>query len=282
MATQQTTTPFQRKLKQAVTDGQLGSSLGIYEPASMARGTFILGIIILLLGSIFVAGWFSLIFTPDAGAPLEGILAIGIIVAWPIFILGLYVTYTGLKGIRQTIYLYQRGLIVGRWNRLAVYPWTQVKGIRQRITSVYRAKPGEFKLRPEDNEYAGTKYVYFVECADGKTLKLDAMVQNIRLLGEMITSRFNTFFLPLALASLTAGETVSFGPWSLDLQGIHGEQGILPWSAVSRNRIHIQRGDIAIFTGKGRHWATYPIHRILNIFVFLDLVDSMSKTQNKT
>lgn len=277
MAVQQPSTSLQKKLQQAATAGQLGSLLESYGASGTARLMLVLGIILLLIlvGSIVsvVQSTAGQTIIPDDTSSIGEILIDG---AFLLLFLActLLLVYLGLRSTWQKVYLFQHGFIVIRWGRLSVYPWTQIQTIRQRITRVYRQSTFG------GNKYMGTRYIYTIQRADGKTLKLDGVVQDIAELGEAITRRFNAFFFPTALASLTTGATVTFGPWSIDLQGIRSAKGMLPWSAVGDYSIIM--GRIHIFTNKRALWASHPVQRIPNVFVFIALVDYMRKTQNKT
>lgn len=270
MTTQRASTSLPPKLQQAATAGQLGSLLRSYNASGVVFIHLGLGIILLIPAIVLVTLWLTAISSP-IDRPPTGDLFFTTLFLLVFLASSLFLAYWGLRGAGQKVYLFQHGIIVIRWGRLSVYPWTQIQAIRQRITRIYRMSTfGQDK-------YAGTRYGYSIQGVDDKMLRLDGSVQNIQELGETITLRFSEVFFPTALASLTAGALVPFGPWSITRQGITGKKGVLPWSEV--HSYFITTGRISILTKKG-FWDSKSLRRIPNVFVFMALVD-MLKVQNR-
>jgi len=271
MATQQTSTFLQPKLQQAATTGQLGSLLKSYNASviEVCKGLG-LSIVPLIFGIVFAA---PVLITLFAASDISvGVLLLSSVIAFFLLAGGLYVAYGALKGAGQKVYLFQHGFIVIRWGQVSVYPWARIQAIRQHITRHYKKSIlGE--------KYKGTTYDYTIQRADGKMLGLDNYVRNIEELGETITLRFSEFFFPTAMASLKAGATLTFGSWSINLQGINNKKGLLPWSEV-RN-YQIVGGRIHIVRKKGGYWDSSAVRSLPNVFVFTALLDYILKAQNK-
>ena len=202
-----------------------------------------------------------------------GVLLLSGVIAFLLLAGGLYVAYGALRGAGQRIYLFQHGFIVIRWGRVSVYPWAQIQAIRQHITRHY-------KKTIFGEKYKGTTYEYTIQRADGKTLELDNYVRNIEELGEAITLRLSEFLFPTAMASLKAGATLTFGSWSINLQGIRNKKGLLPWQEVQNYQI--VGGRIHILRKKGGgYWDSNYVRYLPNVFVFTALLDHLLKDGSK-
>jgi hypothetical protein len=81
--------------------------------------------------------------------------------------------------------------------------------------------------------------------------------------------------LPQVVAAYNAGQTITFGPLSVNRQGLTNILGkLLPWSEITG--IDTQSGYIAVRqAGKWLKWSNQPVARIPNAFVFLALVKSL-------
>lgn len=269
MATQQASTFLQPKLQQAAAAGQLGSLLKSYNASviEVSKGLG-LSIIPLIFGLVFAAGVVIAINTSTD----IGVLLISSVIAFFLLAGGSYVAYGALRDAGQKIYLFQHGFIVIRWGRVSVYPWAQIQAIRQHITRHY-------KKTAFGEKYTGTTYEYTVQRAEGKTLELNNYVRNIEELGEAITLRLSEFLFPTAMASLKAGATLTFGPWSINSQGISNKKGMLPWQEV--HNYQIVGGRIHILRKKGGYWDSNAVRSLPNVFVFTALVDYLLKAQGK-
>lgn len=270
METERASTVLQPKHQEAATTGQLGSVLGSYSACVGEISKSIgLGIVGLIMGTGIAGIVFLQFFVNGVNGTSIGVgLFLGVLGF--LFLAGGFVTcYEAIKSIGQKVYLFQQGLLLVRWGQISVYPWAQIQTIRQHITRHYkRTTFGE--------KYKGTTCEYAIRRTDGKKLELNNHIRDIEKLGEAMTRGFSAFAFPLALASLKAGETLKFGYWSTNLQGISNGKELLPWQDVQGYQI--VEGRIHILRKKGAgYWDNHYVRHIDNVFVFTALVDSLLK-----
>lgn len=268
METKRVPTVLQPKYQQAAMAGQLGPALDRYG-ASMGEisKSIGLGLTGLIMGT-GMAGIVVVLFLVngiDGTAVGTGLFlgALGLI-----FLAGGFITSSeAIRSIGQEVYLFQQGFLLVRWGQISVYPWAQIQTIRQHITRHYkRTTFGE--------KYTGTTCEYTIKHTDGKKLELNNHVRDIEKLGEAVTRGFSTFSFPLALASLKAGDTLTFGGWSINLQGIRNAKESLSWQDVQGYQV--VEGRIHILRAKGAgYWDNRAVRHIDNIFIFTALVDAL-------
>lgn len=268
METKRVLMVLQPKYQQAATTGQLGSVLDHYSASvgeiSKSIGLGLTGLIMGtgMAGIVFVLFLVNGINGTAVGAGLFlGVLGL-------IFLAGGFITsYEAVRDIGQEVYLFQHGFLLVRWGQVSVYPWAQIRTIRQHITRHYkRTTFGE--------KYTGTTCEYTIKRTDGKKLELNNHMRDIEKLGEAVARGFSAFSFPLALASLKAGDTLTFGGWNINLQGIKNAKESLSWQDIQGYQV--VEGRIHILRTKGAgYWDNRAVRHIDNIFIFTALVDAV-------
>lgn len=163
------------------------------------------------------------------------------------------------------VYVFEHGFLYKKGNE-AVQPfrWDQIEAVWYQVTRHYT-----------NGVYTGTTHRYKVRRRDSYEIVLNDRFTKVGQLGETINNQVTKTLLPQVVAAYNAGQTITFGPLSVNRQGLTNILGkLLPWSEITG--IDTQSGYIAVRqAGKWLKWSNQPVARIPNAFVFLALVKSL-------
>ena len=199
---------------------------------------------------------------------------IGVIAASSIFLtvfallfiaLALYMFYTASQIFDQKIYLFQYGMIIEHKNQLQAFPWYQASEVLQSITRNYR-----------NGIYVGTTYSYTLRRADGYQIKLNNLTKDVAELGQAVARGITQTLVPRALNSLNAGQTLTFAPFTINLQGISNKHEFIPWTQVQS--IDVKKGYVQIRKiGISRIWSNVQVANIPNYLVLTVIAEEMRR-----
>lgn len=245
------------QVQQAAAAHQLGAFLKAY---SSSLGRTIIGAFVFLVGAAFF-------FAGGIFPPGESVMTRGILLVFALLFLGMaiYMISTVIQAAGQQIYLFQQGLVIDKRNQVQVFPWNQVAEVWQSITRNYR-----------NGVYTGTTYIYTLRRVDGYQVKLGNLTKGIAELGPIIAQGITQELVPRALHSIRNGQTLTFAPFSVNLQGIGNGREFLPWSQVQA--VEVKQGRVTVKkTGKSRGSWMAMVAKIPNFLVFTVVAEEIRR-----
>lgn len=163
------------------------------------------------------------------------------------------------------VYVFEQGFLFKKGNEAPQpFRWDQIEAVWYQVTRHYT-----------NGVYTGTSHRYQVKRKDKYQIVLTDRFTNVGNLGDTISDQVTRTLLPQVIAAYNAGQTITFGPLSVNQQGLVNILGhVLPWSEIKG--IDIQRGYIAVSrAGKWLKWSNEPVRKIPNALVFINLVRSL-------
>jgi len=213
-----------------------------------------------LIGLLFFVGTFSAFMiimriSPDTLFP-------GIFVLFMMEYVGLLVSLLipRLRNKSCTLYPCDKGFIlkqsittfrVVRWDEIETIWYTATRGATQ----------GYLKNR-----------LYTMRCHDGYTLTFAGLYKSLNNLDKTLAENFTRRRLPFQFADYQAGQTLSFGPLSINREGIIALGKMLPWEQVADISLLKDRRLIIYKTGERPEiWPNLPPLKIANLSILLAL-----------
>lgn len=242
-------------VQQIAASERLGTFMKMYK-SSLTRT--IIGAIFFLLGGVLFVGGGAL--PPDLSVVTRAVLLI-----FGLLFLGLtiYMVFTVIQAAGQQIFLFQQGMVIEKKGQLQVFPWNQAAEVWQSITRQYR-----------NGVYVGTTYNFTLRRTDGYQIKLGNLTKNIAELGPAISEGVSRALVPRAFQSLQAGQTLTFAPFSITLQGISNGRETISWAQVQG--VDVKQGRLTVRkTGSSRSWGTVMVSKIPNFLVFIVVAEEL-------
>jgi hypothetical protein len=141
--------------------------------------------------------------------------------------------------------------------------WDEVNGITQAITKHYR-----------NGVYTGTTYLYTLFLTGGRKMTFNNSIANVEMLGEALQNEVSRRAMPIAAAAYNSGQPVNFGPLTVSRDGLTQGKKTLAWGEIEG--VQIQNGYIAVKKQGGWfNWANVPAASVVNLYVFLNLVNQI-------
>ena len=180
--------------------------------------------------------------------------------------LGILMIVGAWQDRNRRVAVFTNGLVHVRGQTADVIPWSEIESVWQKITDHYDST-GVLKLR--------TTYLYTIqERGEDETIVLGEDLNDIKTLGETIQEEVTRVQLPGALAAFKRGETLTFGPLTIDTKGLAHEQSTLAWSEIKG--LKVDKGVFHVLKkGNWFTWTTVTVDQIPNLMVFLALVDGI-------
>ena len=165
---------------------------------------------------------------------------------------------------RHRVYVHDNGFIhVGKRNSADVYRWDQITTVYQSIVNTRY-----------NGISTGTRYLYTITRADGKTAKLTQAFENIGRLGRTISLRVSEAQLPAVKAALAEGRKLWFGDIFVDSASVGTARRTVPWSSISD--VQIRNGQISLLqTGKFLPLTRTRAAKVPNLPLFLHLARTL-------
>lgn len=180
-------------------------------------------------------------------------------------IAGIYTLLYGTIYKNWHVYVFEQGFLFKKGNEAPQpFRWDQIEAVWYHVTRHYR-----------NGIYTGTTHNYRVRRKDGYQIVLNDRFTNVEKLGDTISNQVTKILLPQVIAAYNAGQTITFGPLSVNRQGLTNVLGnLLPWPEIKD--IEIQRGFVAVSrAGKWLKWSNQSVKDIPNVFVFIALVKAL-------
>lgn len=244
----------------------LGAFRGAFQPARRPTWKEMrirdrIGLVILVGGLVLV------VVAAGSSSPVTGLIVLAAFLGF----LGLIVF--GFKSqtranVGRELRFYDRGVaVVGTGGATMVpYRWEEMS-VLQEITKHYR-----------NGRYIRTTYVYTlsgpgVEASRVKGGTLDGF-ERPEAWGAEIQQQVTAVQLPPALATIRAGLSLEFGPFSLNAERLSSGDKSVAWSEVQA--IKTERGFLSVKQqGRWLNMTTRAVSRIPNFFVFRTLADHL-------
>jgi hypothetical protein len=146
-----------------------------------------------------------------------------------------YLFFRWYAGRDIHVLIYNDGLTVIRNDDMRSYRWDEIDSLFQKlvVSSVYGIR-------------GATSKKYTLVPKKGAVIIFTEILPNVDELGQRIQQQITLRRLPEDLKRMDAGETIRFGPISIDKQGVIVQQKTLPWDAVGRAKAYqglLQIGD---------------------------------------
>ncbi len=215
-------------------------------------------IILGIVGGIVFAFFSGMAFFVSQPAQIEP-AALMICVSVGFLALALYLFLVPIL-YRWSVYICAYGFLFIKNEKIEVVRWEDIEAVWQRVTKHYT-----------NGVYAGTSHKYTVRRKDGLVIVLNDRFKQVEKMGNEIIEQSKQHMLPSYLAAYQAGQTVLFGPLSINQQGANNGKELLPWPQVKG--ITIQKGVLTI-TREGNilSWYTKPTSQIPNLAVLMGLL----------
>jgi hypothetical protein len=250
----------------------LGAFQSEHRPSSTSRILNLLvaiGLIlagpILILVSTYMAwdayGHYGLNKVMDSGFILPLIFAV---ILTP---LGLWQSFTTLRGWNLAAALYEGGFAYMDRKGMNQVRWADIEWITQNVTKYYRY-----------GRNTRTTYIYTIQLNDKTRIVLDNKYPRIEALGRAIANGSANTLFPRYMQALKSGERLGFGPLAIDVKGLYHGSKALTWQEIKA--VKIARGIISVRKEGGWfNWASVTVPQIPNFYIFVDLVGRFAKLE---
>ncbi|MQY04365.1 DUF6585 family protein [Actinomadura macrotermitis] len=208
--------------------GSLGAPVRVFDARAGRRRALTWLALLVLAAAVLVPASAAYLAQgrPALGVP-AALLALGYLAA-----AGWIVRRGGLRGRARVVRLHTGGVeIEGE----AAYAWADLVSVT--MSGVQRARRGVVRWR------------FDVVAADGRTLRLDDALPDVRALGEAITAGLNEHLAPRVRDHLDAGGSVAFGPFTATPDGITKDGLGITWPAIGT--VDIDNGLVSVRSRDG-------------------------------
>jgi hypothetical protein len=252
---------------QAAAAAQLGEQPRAEYRAQATGKRLISGIICLIIGLVFVGGGVAAFMSQASDSSSTGSLLILALIGVLLIAGGIYYMLYGVIYKNWGVYVYERGFAHKKGSEAAQpFRWDQIEAVWYNVIRHYR-----------NGVYTGTTHNYRVRRVDGYEIVLNDRFANVAALGDTVSNQVTGAKMPQVIAAYNAGQTITFGPLSLNRQGIQNANGnLLPWPEIKD--VSLQKGYVAVSkAGKWLRWSSQPVRNIPNVFLFITMVKFILK-----
>ena len=253
--------PASEKAEQLAATYQLGTFQQIYG-VKMTRMTLVAGLCGLVLAGGFGFFAYEMITAPTNANDVSnsyfmmGIGALGLLGA-------LYCFFYPQLYRSWRVYVFSEGFAFTRGGKLDALRWEQVDSMLFSIVKRYM-----------NGIYTGTQHKYTIRGIDGRQFVLNDRITNVEQLGDSLSAMVTRVKLPEVIAAFKAGETITFGPLSVNQQGVSNSKELIAWEQIKEFRVN---GGIVTVKKEGKwlNWSSVQVANIPNFFIFLALVSAI-------
>ncbi|HEX4206033.1 MAG TPA: DUF6585 family protein [Ktedonobacteraceae bacterium] len=217
------------------------------------------GTIMLIAGLVFAV--FSIAAFTDTSNETSGAYIVFIPFAllfgiWGLFYLLYPVIYRSWR-----VYACAGGLIYVHGSKIDIFPWDSIQALWERVVNYYN-----YSL------YSRSTIKYTIQRDDGFKAVFTQRFAHVRSLSERINHELMNRLYPRIVTNYNAGNTINFGPLSVNTQGISNGRNMLPWVQVAD--VTMQRGYLNIRKPEGtwRNWASIRVASVPNVALCMALV----------
>ena len=142
-----------------------------------------------------------------------------------------------------------------------VIRWDEVAEVVQNVIQSYRG-----------NVRTNTTHIYTIRLTNGRKFVFNGQVDKIAGLGSVLQQHCAAAMLPRAREAYQAGESVTFGPFSVSRAGISKGKTTLPWEQVEQ--VELSQGVLHVRKkGERRDWAFAMASKVPNLPVLMALAN---------
>jgi len=236
--------------------------------------TLITGLLTLVLGIgciafIFISEHISLSSIDFSYVDTSGDFWVFIIAGLVLLAVGIGSLVSMFRNLNLRVLLCTEGILRTSGSKVEIVRWDQVEAFWQAVTKRYM-----------NGVYTGTTHIYTLRRADGVVFKFNDTINKVEALGNAVQREVTRVLLPKFIYAYNAGSTVTFGPLSINKQGISNSKEMLPWSQYKD--MQVRRGIVSVKKeGKWLNWSSIGVARIPNFYVFMSLLDYAVKSQQQ-
>jgi hypothetical protein len=245
---------------------QLGNPTAVYRVSF--RSSSVVGILCMLGAGFFVflalsTGLSDLGVSSNIPAFLILLVLILLCVAGGVYCLVFYPMTHGSWGLFACI----DGFVLVKGSKIVACRWDQVAFVWQRVTRT-----------SYNGIYTGTTCKFTVRRADGVEIIFTQDFRNATQLGTQLQREVTRRLTPQALAAVKAGQTLPFGLFNVNWQGLSTSWGMIPWNQIQQ--VSANRGMVSIQQRGQRRGRSYGgVDKVPNLYVFFNVAHAMSKGQ---
>jgi hypothetical protein len=241
---------------------QLGGPIDFFKVESFSQSVqiviLVLGVLLSLVGIGLLVG----ILIDKVGSEAVTAVIFLLIAVAALIAVGLYLLLRSHAGVVA----YRGGLLDIQGKTTTVIRWADITEVWQAITDTY-----------VNGIHTGTTFKYTIELEDGDEFIYTNAFPRVKMLGELIQDRVTAVMLPRMNAAYKKGESLDFGPLSLDKSGLTCEGYSLRWNEIEA--LKLEAGHFSILKkGKWLTWGKVAAADVPNVFVFLALTDKILGT----
>jgi len=187
-----------------------------------------------------------------------------LIVAFILFVIGIFVVWSLFANWKKAAAVYERGLAYSSRKGLELWQWEQVARLFVAITRHYT-----------NGVYTGTTHVYTLMDNQSRKLVLNDSLEQIEALGQSVEAQTFPLLYASASSQYNSGVAVSFGPVLLSKAGLQFNKKVYPWAdvkqvSIKRGVLQVARKDGGLFSG-----ASVAVSGIPNLRVLLSILDQV-------
>lgn len=259
----------------------LGAPIAEYVPRLGTAGLILslaagiaLSLLVAGVGIFIVAGAFQW----RSGASRFGYIAFG-----PTVILAavwLLARVIRRRTLGRRVLVFSEGLAYTQAGKTVTMRWDDIAAAWQNVVAHYFRQPWQTR-----HHYSGTTHTYTLQLNDGRKYVFNDALGNVAELGNTLQREFLDRRLPHVREAVESGQAVPFGPLTISKSGIARGYNVLPWEGIKNveifegflNVYSTKEPSVAdlIFTkGKGT-WASVPVAKMPNVFLFKALADEI-------
>lgn len=189
-----------------------------------------------------------------------------VLAAFALVCLGLVIYYLIIPVIYRAwhVYVCKEGFVFTSGKKHEPYRWDAIASV---MLDIRNAKMYGINV--------GTSHKYTVQRNDGEKLVLNDKFIDVDALGNTVTQEATQHMLPKVMADFNAGQTITFGPLSVNQQGVSNGKNMLPWPEV--HGVFVNKGFVTVLQkGKKSSWANIQVSKVPNVFVLDALARSLA------
>lgn len=232
---------------------------------------------LLIVFGVMIAGCGGLVLLWEFNHEAFGVFVVGMTM---IISGALIAVYSRRTRRSEQALVCQDGLVDIRKSKTTVLCWEDIAAIRQAVVGEQQYLIASFGLPvpipiPIRKEY---RYYVYVHGRNGEYLEYtDDTVGNVEALCRIIQREVTKRLLPRAIKTFESGGAVDFGTLSLSREGLRRGKETISWNEIADITFNKWGQIIVNKEGESSSWARVYIGQTHNIFVFMALIERMTR-----
>ncbi len=232
---------------------------------TLGGGLLILALGVAAIAFIFISEHLSLATIDFSAVDTGGDFWVFVITGLVLLACGVWSCINLFLNFDMRVVVCEQGLVRTKKGQVDVVRWDQADAFWQAVTKRYT-----------NGIYTGTTHIYTLRRSDGAVFKFNDTLNKVEALGNTIQREVTRVLLPKYIYAYNVGNTITFGPLSINQQGVSNSKEMLPWSQLKD--FQVKRGVVSVKKeGKWLNWSSIGVAQIPNFYVFMALYDYASK-----